>query len=116
MERRKNKTLCITIVRLAQYGEALHGRLMIAGERVCDTLERASACLSEGVHTEVGAEKILVCSNGPHALRQGQVAVGEWRYMGFLVHSEEAFAPLVHRLKMSRRRGHEITIEVIRSF
>lgn len=43
-----NNTMEITIIRLARYGKALHGRLRIGGEHVCDTLEHVDRRLPPG--------------------------------------------------------------------
>ena len=39
------------IQRIARFREAVHGRLYIHGEYVCDTLERAAQCLPAGSYS-----------------------------------------------------------------
>ena len=64
----------LEIERFATYRSAVHGRLWIDGQYVCDTLENAPFCLQEGSYSlslEYVASKerkMLVVGGKPHSL------------------------------------------------
>ncbi len=107
----------IIIKRFARLGKALHGRLWIDGEHVCDTLENAGRCLPPGKYGWVrrkspgGKSSVsFVACNGPHVLQGCEVAVGECRYLGFLIHCQEHYVPLMERVRKATGRHKAITV------
>ncbi len=114
----------IEILRFARYHKAVHGRLRIDGEPVCDTLENADNCLPVGVYgltmrklkgfkrrrIVIGDRSCVTDHNGPYRLLDGSVSVGECHYLGFLIHCREYFDPLMERVRMAMRRHQKITV------
>lgn len=105
-------TLRLELVRFARCGKAVSGRLYIHGAHVCDTLENADACLSVGEHEIADPRHWIVASNGPYRLSAGQIAVGECRHLGFLVHCSDTCDSLQARLRMARRRRKHIVVVI----
>lgn len=135
----------IVIQRYVRYKQALHGRLRIDGEPVCDTLENAADCLSPGVyhlrmakvkgivrqcaiicdgdHPHLLAENgprleaanvpCLVAANGPYLLVGKSISIGEWHYLGFLIHCQDYFEPLMERVRKALRRHQNITVVIL---
>lgn len=112
----------ILLKRLATYKQCLHGRLYIEGDHVCDTLEQVGDCLAPGLHRiiQLGGKRVcrkenvasFYAANGPYALPRGGVAVGEWKYLGFLIHCADYYEPLVERLRMARNRGKWLMLRI----
>lgn len=111
------------IQRMARFREAVHGRLYIHGEYVCDTLERAALCLPAGSYSllqyrrdwhpqKVGVGQLIrfVASDGCYALQCGEIAIGEWKYLGFLIHSRDIFDTLQERVRRLTSRHQVITV------
>lgn len=112
-----DKVMEIVIKRFARLGKALHGRLWIDGDHVCDTLENADRCLPPGKYELVRRKSpcgkpsvTFVASNGPHVLQECEVAVGECRYLGFLIHCQEYHVPLMDRVRKATSRHKAITV------
>lgn len=116
----------ILLKRLAIYKQCLHGRLYIEGDHVCDTLERVGDCLAPGRYRisrmkmklkKKGRERrycpSFFAENGPYALPCGGVAIGEWKYLGFLIHCAESYQPLMDRLRMATNRGNDVMLEIV---
>lgn len=106
------KVLQIVILRQVRLGKALHGRLMIGGQSVCDTLENVETCSPKGVYELHAWQDWFVPMNGPYALPSGKVAVGTCRHLGFLVNTQESFVPLVNRVRKALSRHHIITVTI----
>ena len=114
----------IVVRRFARYYKAVHGRLSICGEHVCDTLESSDNCLPPGTYPlrgetvkgvrrrclTLGEQARLLACNGPFTLEGGQISVGECRHLGFLIHCREYFEPLLERVRMAQRRHKTITV------
>lgn len=113
----------IIIKRFAVCGMALHGRLFINGEHVCDTLESARHHLPLGNYAieKKGGEKKkgkdgirFVCRNGPFSLHLGEIAVGECHYLGFLIRCDEYYVPLMARIRMALNRHQNVTVIILK--
>ena len=102
----------IIVKRERKYREMLHGRLWIDGDHVCDTLERADGCLAPGIHRIEKASLPFVVSIGVHTLGKNQMVVGEWMYLGFIIHTQQALAALKDRLRKSLFRHGEVLLRV----
>lgn len=102
----------IIVKRERKYREMLHGRLWIDGDHVCDTLERADSCLPPSTYRMEKASLPFVASNGVHTLGKNQMAVGEWMYLGFIIHTQQALAALKDRLRKSLFRHGEVLLRV----
>lgn len=125
----EDKVLEIVVKRFARLGKALHGRLWIAGEHVCDTLENADRCLPPGVYrlvrtngggnggctVEEGGTPsvVLVAANGPFCLGKGEVAIGECHYLGFLIHCQDCYVPLMERVRKAASRHKKTTVVIL---
>ena len=117
----------MVIKRFARCGRALHGRLLIDGEHVCDTLENAVGCLPPGrylVRTSVRRRAVgalcatspfvrFVASNGPCRLGEGDIALGECRYLGFLIHTQENRVPVIDRVRKATSRHKTVTVIIL---
>ena len=101
-------SLEIVIKRFARLGKALHGRLWIDGKHVCDTLENADRCLPVGVYERKAVD--FVASNGPYLLQWCEVAIGECHHLGFLIHCQEHYMPLMERVRKATSRHKTITV------
>lgn len=106
----------IVVRRERKFRRMLHGRLWIDGEHVCDTLERADACLPLGTYRMEKSSLPFVASNGVYTLKKNQMAVGEWRYLGFIIHTQQALASLKERLRKSLFRHGEVLLRVEEEF
>ena len=132
--------LRLMIERFATYRSAIHGRLWIDGQYVCDTLENEPCCLQEGSYPLVikfvesehrkmmvvekekkGKEKknekenssaIIKCSNGPFLLLGGSISVGVCYHLGYILHCARTFDLLFLRVRMCLRRGGSASLEV----
>ena len=112
----------ILLKRLATYKQCLHGRLYIAGEYVCDTLERVGNCLMPGVYSLSRRKKAVLenkrvlpsfwPTNGSYNLPSGGIAVGEWHHLGYLVHCEASYLPLMERLRLAKSRKTDVTLYI----
>ena len=114
----------IVVRRFARYHKAVHGRLSICGEHVCDTLESSDNCLPPGTYPlrieavkgvrrkclMLGEQARLLACNGPFTLEGGQISIGECHHLGFLIHCREYFEPLLERVRMAQRRHQNITV------
>lgn len=123
-QRGRRRTMTEFIIqRMARFREAVHGRLYIHGEYVCDTLERAAQCLPAGSYSllqyrrdwhpqKVGVGQLIrfVASDGCYALQCGEIAIGEWKYLGFLIHSRDIFDTLQERVRRLTSRHQVITV------
>lgn len=116
------------IDRFAQLGDALHGRLLVDRMWVCDTLENAFEALPEGEYwlasrkcgsdgermLVIDAEgkfpfakrkelslPVMMCSNGPLGLHDGNVSLGRCDHLGYIVHCETFHDMVLHRLTLS---------------
>ena len=109
-----SSTLKLEIVRKVCFEQALHGQLRINGDVVCDTLENLLSCKEEGTYPLKRSQlkHIFSLSNGPYALRKGAIAIGEWHYLGFLIHTQEAYVNLMDRLRKSLSRGHQVELVI----
>lgn len=105
----------IIVKRERKYRGMLHGRLWIDGDHVCDTLERADSCLPPGTYHIEKASLPFVASNGVYTLKKNQMAVGEWAYLGFIIHTQQALASLKDRLRKSLFRHGEVLLRVVLS-
>lgn len=118
----EENVLEIVIWRFARLGKALHGRLWIGGDHVCDTLENADRCLPPGVYRLVRGKGlpavgdmppvVFVASNGPFALGGDEVAIGECHYLGFLIHCQDHYVPLMDRVRKAANRHKTITVVI----
>lgn len=120
--------LGLLIERFAVCRSAVHGRLWIDGQLVCDTLEYEPSCLEAGSYSlslervdsegrkmmVVGGNSqcMIVARNGPFTLKGGSISVGECHHLGFLIHCEETFERLFLRVRMSLARGGSARLEV----
>lgn len=121
----------ISIRREMVFRQCWHGRMTVDGERVCDTLEQVNGCLPKGKYQVViekedaeifGILHILSddapkarfsASNGIYGLERGSIAVGEWVYLGFILHTRSSLAHLMDRVRQSLGRGRRVTLEII---
>ena len=121
--------LRLMIERFATYRSAIHGRLWIDGQYVCDTLENEPCCLQEGSYPLVikfvesehrkmmvvekeNSSAIIKCSNGPFLLLGGSISVGVCYHLGYILHCARTFDLLFLRVRMCLRRGGEASLEV----
>lgn len=127
----------LVIERFATYRSALHGRLWVDGQHVCDTLEYEPEALQPGSytvsqqHVESEGRKMMVisdkpylfpwemaavvqpmfrASNGPFTLRDGCVSVGECHHLGYILRCAEVLDTLFLRVRMSISRGGEVRL------
>lgn len=117
------------IERFATYRSAIHGRLWIDGQYVCDTLENEPCCLQEGSYPLVikfvesehrkmmvvekeNSSAIIKCSNGPFLLLGGSISVGVCYHLGYILHCAHTFDLLFLRVRMCLRRGGSASLEV----
>lgn len=107
-----NKRVDVVILRWMTFGMALHGKLLWDGQYICDTLENADACLPVGEYELRSWQEWFVASNGPYALPNGEIAVGTFRHLGFLVHTQESFLPLADRLRKALKRHHRVAVTI----
>lgn len=77
----------IRVEREISFRLAVHGRLLIDGDRVCDTLENGATCMKPGSYPLVRSYSLFSAANGIHRLGE-KIAVGEWQYLGFLVRTQ----------------------------
>lgn len=126
----------LVIERFATCRSALHGRLWVDGQHVCDTLEYEPRALQPGSytvslqHVESEGRKMMVVSdkpylfpwevaekppmfrvsNGPFTLRGGDISVGECHHLGYILHCAEILDTLFLRVRMSISRGTEVRL------
>lgn len=121
----------IVLKRKMVFRQCVHGRMTIDGERVCDSLEHVDGCLPKGKYrvvikkedAEIFGILHILCdespkarfsvSNGIYGLETGSIAVGEWVYLGFILHTREHLAMLMDRVRQSLKRGRMVTLEII---
>lgn len=99
----------IVIKREIVFRHALHGRLYIGGERLCDTLENEITCWPPGRYPILRPKRLFVPHNGIHRLGDS-IAVGEWEHLGFLLRTQSVHDFLQHRLSQLRYRHQEATL------
>lgn len=124
----------IWVCRERLFRQCWHGRLSIDGERSCDTLENVEGCLPPGkYYVRMESEKkedgvmdytilrILSADaplakfstvNGIYGLERGSIAVGEWVYLGFILHTQPAWTLLVDRVRHAVKRGQGVTLVI----
>lgn len=128
----------LEIERFATYRSAVHGRLWIDGQYVCDTLENESFCLKEGSYSlsieYVASEGrkmlvvdgdsrslvvenpcMVVASNGPFTLKTGSISVGECYHLGYILHCAKVLDLLFMRVRISLSRGRVARISFRRA-
>ena len=93
----------IRVEREISFRLAVHGRLLIDGDRVCDTLENGATCMKPGSFPLVRSYSLFAAANGIHRLGE-KIAVGEWQYLGFLVRTQPVREQLLTYIRQLRHR------------
>lgn len=93
----------IRVEREISFRLAVHGRLLIDGDRVCDTLENGATCMKPGSYPLVRSYSLFSAANGIHRLGE-KIAVGEWQYLGFLVRTQPVREQLLTYIRQLRHR------------
>lgn len=93
----------IRVEREISFRLAVHGRLLIDGDRVCDTLENGATCMKPGSYPLVRSYSLFSAANGIHRLGE-KIAVGEWQYLGFLVRTQPVRKQLLTHIRQLRHR------------
>lgn len=135
----------LVIERFAVCRSAVHGRLSVDGQYVCDTLEYEPCCLQEGSYSlsleyvasenrkmlVVGDDShgmvgdtackvqdvpcMLVAINGPFTLKGGCISVGECHHLGYILHCAEVLDLLFERVRISLSRGRKARLHIRRA-
>lgn len=101
----------IRVERKISCRHAVHGRLIVEGDRFCDTLENEVTCLPVGSHPLVRSYSLFSAANGICRLGE-KIAVGEWQYLGFLVRTVPARDALLARIRCLRHRKEPVTLVI----
>lgn len=125
------RMLELKIDRFAQIGNSLHGRFWVDGQWVCDSLENAEGCLSDGEYSlavkrvkaegcrcilvdatgkferkqvSEGTLPIFKNSNGIWNLNGGDISLGECEHLGYILRCNVHLDILFWRLL--KNQGH----------
>ena len=136
----------ITIMRFGRYHHAVSGKLLIDGQLMCGTLENFDRMLplgdyrlgrdgrrsttpyyitgkpsskkpSAGAQVKCLKRVLLSPGNGIEGRKkQGRILLGETLYLGFLVHSQEAYEQVTDRLRMHlQSRSRPVAVQIRQS-
>lgn len=101
----------IVIKREIVFRLCVHGRLLIEGNRVCDTLENLATCRSPGTYQLLQASSVFSARNGAHLLRE-RIAVGDWKHLGFLIRTAEARETLLVYIRQRHHRRQPLSLVI----
>ena len=93
----------IRVEREISFRLAVHGRLLIDGDRVCDTLENGATCMDPGSFPLVPSYSLFSAANGIHRLGE-KIAVGECQSLGFPLRTAPVREQLLTYIRQLRHR------------